>query len=307
MAHMMTRRADRLVIWSICVPDRTAPGVREKPRRFVPRFHWELLVCGVAGHELVGTDARELRPVDAIVAREIDGVRWHRCLRCDSWLPLPAPDGAAAARDVPPDRDAIALPLRGRPLRDRIVLRLIAVNRALHFVGLALLGIAILLFSANRADLRDVVLRVVTDITGESASGSGSEHGIAHRIDELFTLRTGRLHLFAAIALIYAAVEGIEAVGLWYGKRWAEYLTLIVTASLLPVEVYELAHHVTPFKLVAFLLNLAVVVYLLFAKRLFGLRGGVAAEEALRERDVGWAALEAGAPATTAAATPAAS
>jgi uncharacterized membrane protein (DUF2068 family) len=298
MAHMMTRAADRLVIWSICVPDRTAPGVREKPRRFVPRFHWELLVCGVAGHELVGTDARELRPVDAIVAREIDGVRWHRCLRCDSWLTIPAPGGAAALRDVPPDRDAIALPLRGRPLRDRIVLRLIAVNRALHFLGLALLGIAILLFSANRADLRDVVLRVVTDITGESASGSGSEHGIAHRVDELFTLRTGRLHLFAAIALIYAAVEGIEAVGLWYGKRWAEYLTLIVTASLLPVEVYELAHHVTPFKLVAFLLNLAVVVYLLFAKRLFGLRGGVAAEEALRERDVGWGALEASAPAT---------
>ena len=60
--------------------------MREKPRRFVPRFHWELLVCGIAGHELVGLDARELRPSDAIVAREIDGVRWHRCLRCDSWL-----------------------------------------------------------------------------------------------------------------------------------------------------------------------------------------------------------------------------
>src|SRR3954470_5771057 len=277
------------------VEERLAPGVRkQRPRRFVPRFHWELLVCGLSGHELVGLDARNLRPEDAVVAREIDGVRWHRCLRCDSWLPIG--DRPAPTREEPPARDEIELPLRGRPLRDRVVLRLIAINRALHFVGLALLGIAILLFSANRADLRDVVLRVVADITGESASGSGSRHGLTHRIDELFTLRTSRLHLFAAIALIYATVEGLEAVGLWYGKRWAEYLTLIVTASLLPVEVYEMTHHPTAFKVVAFIVNLAVVAYLLYAKRLFGVRGGAAADEALKERDVGWEALEASTP-----------
>lgn len=271
------------------------PGVeRERPRRFVPRFHWELLVCGLSGHELVGVDARALRPEDAAVARVIDGVRWHRCLRCDSWLPLAPP--AAPARDAPPARDEIELPLRGRPLRDKIILRLIAVDRALHFVGLALLAVAILLFSANRADLRSVVLRVTADITGESANGGGSGHGLTHRLDELFSLRTSRLHLFAGIALLYAAVEGLEAVGLWYGRRWAEYLTLVVTASLLPVEVYELSHHATPFKVVAFVLNVAVVAYLLWAKRLFGVRGGAAADEALKARDVGWPALEASAP-----------
>jgi uncharacterized membrane protein (DUF2068 family) len=282
------------------------PGVEtQRPRRFVPRFHWELLVCGLSGHELVGIDARELRPEDAPVARVLDGVRWHRCLRCDSWLPLPPP--AAPSRETPPPRDEIELPLRGKPLRDKIVLRLIAIDRALHFVGLVLLAIAILLFSANRADLHHVVVRVVADITGESANGgAASGSGLAHRIDELFTLRTSRLHLFAAVALIYAAVEGLEAVGLWYGKRWAEYLTLIVTASLLPVEVYEMSHHATPFKVVAFILNVAVVVYLLYAKRLFGLRGGAAADEALRERDVGWHALEATAPEAVAAAPAAA-
>jgi uncharacterized membrane protein (DUF2068 family) len=277
------------------------PGVDvQRPRRFVPRFHWELLVCGLSGHELVGLDARELRPEDAPVARVVDGVRWHRCLRCDSWLPLGPP--AAPSRDVPPARGEIELPLRGKPLRDKIILRLIAIDRALHFVGLVLLAVAILLFAANRADLRDVVLRVVADVTGESAAGTSSGHGITHRIDELFTLRTSRLHLFAAVALVYAAVEGLEAVGLWYGKRWAEYLTLIVTASLLPVEVYEMAHHATPFKVIAFILNVAVVVYLLYAKRLFGLRGGAAAEEELRARDVGWGALDASAPEAVASA-----
>jgi uncharacterized membrane protein (DUF2068 family) len=87
-------------------------------------------------------------------------------------------------------------------------------------------------------------------------------------------------------------VEGVEAVGLWYQRRWAEYLTLVVTASLLPLEVYELAHRLSPFKVVAFVINVAVVAYLLYAKRLFGLRGGAAAEERAREADVGWAALE---------------
>ena len=38
-----------------------------KPRRFRPRLHWELIVCGWRGHELVGTEARELRPQDRLV------------------------------------------------------------------------------------------------------------------------------------------------------------------------------------------------------------------------------------------------
>jgi uncharacterized membrane protein (DUF2068 family) len=95
---------------------------------------------------------------------------------------------------------------------------------------------------------------------------------------------------------VYAAIEGAEAVGLWYQRRWAEYLTFVATALFLPLEVYELTRTVSPFKLIALLLNLAIVVYLISAKRLFGIRGGVAAERADRERDVGWPALERTAP-----------
>ena len=96
--------------------------------------------------------------------------------------------------------------------------------------------------------------------------------------------------------LAYAAIEGVEAVGLWYQKRWAEYLTFIVTTSLLPLEIYEIANKLSPFKILAFIINLAVVIYLLLAKRLFGLRGGIAAEHAIREADVGWQALDRAAP-----------
>jgi uncharacterized membrane protein (DUF2068 family) len=271
-----------------------APGVRAKPARFVPRLHWELLVCGMAGHELIGLDAANVRVADALFVREMGGVRWHRCLRCDSWLPLPQP--AAPVREHPPERGEIELPLRGRPLRDKIVLRLIAINRAVHFVVLGLLGIAILLFASHRESFRDRFYRVVTDLQGGVAGSGHVHHGVLGEIDKAFTLQSSRLHLFAAIVLVYAAVEGIEAVGLWYQRRWAEYLTFLVTASLLPLEIYEIVNRLSPLKILAFVINVAVVVYLLLAKRLFGLRGGAAADEEIRAADVGWGALERTAP-----------
>ncbi len=279
--------------------DGHAPGVRTKPARFVPRLHWELLVCGLAGHELIGLDAEHVRDVDALFVREIDGVRWHRCLRCDSWLPLPRP--AAPVREHPPERGEIELPLRGRPLRDKIVLRLIAINRAVHFVVLGLLGIAILLFASHRESFRDRFYRVVTDLQGGVAGSGRVHHGLLGEIDKAFTLQSSRLHLFAAIVLVYATVEGIEAVGLWYQRRWAEYLTFLVTASLLPLEVYEIVTRLSPLKILAFVVNVAVVAYLLFAKRLFGLRGGARADEEIRAADVGWGALERSAPEAVAA------
>jgi uncharacterized membrane protein (DUF2068 family) len=275
-----------------------APGT-VRPQRVVPKFHWELIACGVSGHALIGTDAAEFRPEDRAVCRVMDGARWHRCLRCDSWLPLPAPE--KPARPYPPQREAIELPLRGRPLRDKIVLRLIAIDRALHFVILALLGIAVFLFASHRAGLKDTFYRVVSDLQGGVGGGPVStskigHHGLLHDLDRLFSLKGSTLHLLGAGILGYAVLEGVEAVGLWLQKRWAEYLTVLATTLFLPLEVYELTKTVSPFKVFALILNVAVVIYLLYAKRLFGLRGGVAAEEALREQDVGWAALERATP-----------
>jgi uncharacterized membrane protein (DUF2068 family) len=275
--------------------DTPLPGVRlVKPSRFRPRFHYELLVCGVAGHELIGIDAREIRPQDALVARVIDGQRWHRCLRCDSWLPVPAPQ--APARERPPDREEIELPLRGRPLRDKIVLRLIAINRALHFVVLGAIAVIVFVFASHREALRGRFYRAIVDLQTGANGGHPAQHGLLHDLDRAFSLQSSTLKLVGAVFAAYALVEGIEAWGLWYQKRWAEYLTFLVTASLLPLEVYELGHRLSPFKVVAFVINLAVVGYLLWAKRLFGLRGGVAAEARERKEDIGWEALERTAP-----------
>jgi uncharacterized membrane protein (DUF2068 family) len=287
-----------IAVGSHAVPPTRAPGTVH-PQRFLPKFHWELITCGLAGHALIGTDAAEFRDEDRAVCREMDGARWHRCLRCDSWLPLPPPDNPA--RTHPPDRGEIELPLRGRPLRDKIVLRLIAVDRALHFVILGLLGIAVFLFASHRTSLRDTFYRVVADLQGGVGGGPVQtskigHHGLLHDLDRLFSLKGSTLHLLGAGILAYAVLEGVEAVGLWLQKRWAEYLTFLATTLFLPLEVYELTKTVSPFKVIALIINLAVVIYLLYAKRLFGLRGGAAAEEARREEDVGWGALERATP-----------
>jgi uncharacterized membrane protein (DUF2068 family) len=277
-------------------PEEHKPPGTVRPESFLPRLHYELLVCGLRGHALVGTDAAELRPQDAIFARDMHGSRWYRCLRCDSWLPLGRP--ASPTRRYPPDRDEIELPLRGKALRDKIVLRAIAIDRAFHFVLLGLLAIAIFLFTAHQVQLRDTFYRVVADLqhtTGGAPVQSGHV-GVLHELDRLFSLRAGTLHLVGAAVTVYAVLEGIEAIGLWYQKRWAEYLTFIATTALLPLEIYELTRTVSPLKIIALIVNIAVVVYLLRAKRLFGFNGGAAAELAERERDVGWEALERTAP-----------
>jgi uncharacterized membrane protein (DUF2068 family) len=250
-------------------------------------------MCGLRGHELVGTDAAELRPEDAAVAREAGGLRWYRCLRCDSWLPLEPPEDPPKRH--PPGRDQLTLPLRGRPLRDLIVLRAIAIDRALHFVVLAAIAVAVFVFAANQDSLRGPAYKILADLQG-GVDTAASRHGFLHEVRRLFSIESGTLTKIGLVVLAYAILEGVEAVGLWYQKRWAEYLTLIATAAFLPLEIYELTRTLSPLKLLTLIINLAVVLYLLFAKRLFGIRGGAAAEEAAREHDSGWPAIDRATP-----------
>ena len=275
------------------------PGVAagKRPRR---RIDWELIGCGWSGHTLYGTDAAELRPEDAPLARDVEGggghFRLHRCLRCDSWVALPPP--AQPAREFPPGRDEVIVPMRGKALRDKVVLRLIAIDRVIHFLILTLLGVLVLLIAANQHSVRASFYRVVTDL-GLSVGGGPVQNdhvGLLGELNKLLSLRSGRLREVGAAFLVYGAMEGIEAVGLWYAKRWAEYLTFLATTILLPLEVYELVHKVTATKVIGFALNLAVVVYLLFAKRLFGLRGGGRVDEEERAAAMSWETIERSTP-----------
>jgi uncharacterized membrane protein (DUF2068 family) len=213
------------------------------------------------------------------------------------WAPRPIP--VDPADEHPPEREQIAIPERGKALRDKIVLRVIAVDRVIHFLVLSILGIAVLFVARHEGSLRGDFYRVVADLQRGVAGGpvqSVPQHGILHELAKLFALRSGALTRAGLVILGYGVLEGVEAVGLWRAKRWAEYLTFVATTVLLPLEVYELLNRASALKVIGFIVNLAIVIYLLFKKRLFGLRGGGKAEQAERAADMSWAAIERASP-----------
>lgn len=254
------------------------------PRRRRPRLSFELLGCAWNGHALVGTDAADIRDEDALVVRDVDGDRrLHRCLRCDAWTMLPAPEHPARA--TPEPREEIVLPDRGRPLKSRYVLRLIALTRAFNVLVLLLvLGGAVAVL-VNQTSLRDDLLANASSLQivfgGQAIS----------QVQGLLSGGAGPLWLVAAGLFVLVVVETTEGVGLWRATRWGEYLTFVMTTLLLVPEVLELTSSTSPGTIIGMVVNVAVVLYLLISKRLFGLRGGSAAIAAEREHDISWAAL----------------
>src|SRR6201982_4234960 len=95
-------------------PHVAAPGT-ERARRFRPKLRYELIGGGLHGHEILGTDAAALRAEDELFARDSGGLRWYRCLRCDSWLALTPP--AHPTRKDPPARGEVMFLLAGKALR----------------------------------------------------------------------------------------------------------------------------------------------------------------------------------------------
>lgn len=260
----------------------------KKLRAVLPHLRWELVSCALHGHYLVGTDARTLRDQDTVFARESGGLRQYRCLRCSSWVIKRPP--ARPNHDFPPERTDINLPLRGRLLRDRYVLRLIAVDRALHVLILSAIAVVIFLFASHQQDLRAIYFQILQAFQGVNGGLTFSHMLVG--LQGVFDFK--QIHIIEAglLVALFAAVEAAEMVGLWRGRRWAEYLTFIATIAFIPYEIFELAHGLNVIKLAAFLINVAIAVYLLYAKRLFGVHGG-AKDEARDEReDSGWGYLD---------------
>lgn len=89
-------------------------------------------------------------------------------------------------------------------------------------------------------------------------------HGrYVHRaLERISGLDARQLDEIALGSMVYAAVFAVEGVGLMLRRSWAEVLTLLITTSFIPLEVYELVAHRTWLKLGVIAANLAIVVYL---------------------------------------------
>jgi uncharacterized membrane protein (DUF2068 family) len=262
--------------------------MRRRPKRDTSN-RYELIACAFGGHVLVGTDIRTVVPEDGLIVREFNGLRWYRCMRCDSWIPRPPPE--APTRDSLPPRDEIVVPMRGRGLRDRYVLRLIAAERAVHVLVLSGLALAVFLFIGHRSTLRHDYVAIINGLFG-SSGGPDARKGLLGDFRHLFIISPSHLYDIGFLLLAYASLEAVEMVGLWFAKRWAEYLTFVATTLFVPLEVYEMVTSFGWLKFATFVVNMAVVLYLLLGKRLFGLRGGGAADRARRRADGGWEAID---------------
>src|ERR1700735_27801 len=96
-----------------------------------------------------------------------------------------------------------------------------------------------------------------------SARPHGLEHDLVTRGIVWFSgLSEERVHEVRLITLTYAAVFSVEGIGLWMQRRWAEWLTVIITASLIPLELWELIDKPSIGACVVIVANMLIVGYL---------------------------------------------
>jgi uncharacterized membrane protein (DUF2068 family) len=128
----------------------------------------------------------------------------------------------------------------------------------LKLVKAAVLGVAgVEALAVLPARLAEGAARVASWL-GVAAGHRSLEHGIA-RLWALDPRTEKRLGL---LVLAYAAIFAVEGVGLVLRKRWAEWLTVAVTGSFIPLEIYELVEHDGPGKVAMLALNMMIVAYL---------------------------------------------
>lgn len=232
---------------------------------------WSLLGCGAKGHVTYAPDEAELH--EGLSVATAGGVAW-RCLRCGAFVPG-GPSAAGPVSAAPHVR-------RGKELRSALILRIFAVERFVRAILFGLVAIALWRFSASHASVEEMfrrdfpALREFLHQLGFNVSHSK----LLGLIQHAFTLNSRTLAWLAIAAGAYAVVEIAEGTGLWLLKRWGEYFAMVATSVGLPYEVYDLTTKVTVLRVLAFVVNLALVVYLVATKRLFGVRGGKKAYEA---------------------------
>jgi uncharacterized membrane protein (DUF2068 family) len=105
-------------------------------------------------------------------------------------------------------------------------------------------------------------------VTWAQERPSGLEHHFVTQGLVWFSgLSEAKIHALRFVTLTYAAVFAVEGVGLWMRKRWAEWLTTIITASLIPLEVWEFFHRPHLGKAAIVIANAAIVAYLVWHVR----------------------------------------
>jgi len=240
---------------------------------------WSLLGCARKGHVTYAPDEPELR--DRLMASTAGGTAW-RCLRCGAFV-TSGQHGSGPAAAAP-------LVRRGKELRSELILRVFAVERFLRFLIIGVAAYGVWWFKYDQAGIQRAYDNALPAIRAlyQDLGFDVSHSKLLVLIHHALAISPRWLTILTIGLPVYALIELVESVGLWLGQRWGEYFAMVATSLFLPLEVYELAlGHITWLKVAAFVINLLLVIYLVWTRRLFGVRGGKAAYEAsLRSESV---------------------
>ncbi|MCW2543036.1 MAG: putative rane protein [Frankiales bacterium] len=234
---------------------------------------WSLRGCARKGHVTYAPDETELR--ERLHVATPAGEAW-RCLRCATFV-VGEPHGSGPADQAP-------TVLRGKALKDATILRVLAVERFGRGLLLLVLAYGVVYFKDSKTSIKRTfdqaipAAKPLADVFNYDLDASPTVDRLRHLLDS----NQHTLTLVAIGLLAYAVLQLVEGLGLFLLKRWGEYVAVVGTSAFLPLEVYELTDKASPLKAGALVVNLIAVVYLVWTKRLFGVRGGHAAFEAER-------------------------
>jgi len=178
---------------------------------------------------------------------------------------------------------------RGKELRSQLILRLFAVERFLRFLVFAAAAFGVWRFKYDRAGIQRAFNSDLPAIRAlyRDMGFNVSQSRLLGLIQHSFNLDSRTLTYLAIGLAAYALIELVESAGLWLGRRWGEYFAMVATSIFLPYEIYDLTVKITWLRIVALVVNLLLVIYLVWTKRLFGARGGKKAYDArLRSESV---------------------
>jgi uncharacterized membrane protein (DUF2068 family) len=112
-------------------------------------------------------------------------------------------------------------------------------------------------------DVGDLLLRLALALRIDPES-----HFVNLLLDKVQLLTPHKMRLISAGIFLKAGLDYLEGIGLAMEKTWAEWLTIAITASFLPWEVFEIIRRFTWMKVGITLLNVLVLLYLLWVQQL---------------------------------------
>ncbi len=141
------------------------------------------------------------------------------------------------------------------PHRHRKGLVLIAVYKLLHALLFIAIGVGALRLVGK--DVGDILTRLASDLRFNPEG-----RFVNFILDRASLLDDPMLRRIGFAAFCYAAIGIAEGIGLYLEKAWGEYLTLLITASFLPLEIMEILRRHTFTRVGLLVVNVAVLIYL---------------------------------------------